>query len=57
MFGSPQWANDSSLAVAQGWTSYNTTQFQALSQNIDMNSATQAQLESLWSDADRRLIK
>lgn len=52
MGGSPKWANDSSLAVANGWSSYNTSQFMELSETIAMNSATQDELESLWSDAE-----
>ena len=51
MFGSPEWAFDSSLAVAKGWTGYLTSGFHELTLNIDLKTATQIELQSLWTVA------
>jgi PKD repeat protein len=46
--GSPKWAQDNALAIANGWSTYNTNVFKAVQTKIDMNTATESAMKTAW---------
>jgi hypothetical protein len=50
-FGSPLWATNNQLAVADGWALYNTCEFYQLSGTVALSGATTAELQAAWSAA------
>ncbi len=47
--GSPKWAMDNALTVADGWALYNTTEFRIPLSSIDMATITEAALKTAWN--------